>query len=484
MLWVVFAIICLAVLALLLVPVLKGGREVRARVDYDIVVYRSQLAEIDQEIEEGLLSSEQAEAARTEVHRRMLAAEDAELKAPLRLFGGNRISRLGAAVVIAVVLPLGALALYAVLGSPSLPGKPYLWRVHNDPQFASSAIGEKLMAEVQANPTAAGFEQLGRAFFAARQYEQAAAAYRHATQMGATDAVTWSEFGEALVMSASGSVVPEAITAFSNAITAEPKSERSRFYLGLAEAQIGNLRQAVAIWRDLEKTSDPAAPWMPMLREHIAAYAKQGGFDPASVPPSPPDVKAMGAAMAAMGKAMAANGGAAPAMTPPAATAPATAAQAGATMPTQPVRDPGAIAMVQRLADRMEKAPGDVAGWQRLAHVYLVIGEVAKARTAADRAIALKPDDTGSLLALAEVQKAETPGEEAPKAYVATMRKVLQRDAANPPALYGVGLAEAKAGHGDKARELWTKALARVSPDDPLAGEIRNSLAILSGQAK
>ena len=89
-------------------------------------------------------------------------------------------------------------------------------------------------------------------------------------------------------MTSGGAVVPEALLAFTNSLGKDPHGERSRFYIGLAEAQIGNLKQAVAIWRDLEKSSDPDAPWLPMLREHIAAFAKQGGFDPASVPPSPP----------------------------------------------------------------------------------------------------------------------------------------------------------------------------------------------------
>lgn len=476
MLWAVFAVLCLAVLAVLIVPVLKGVKDARARVDYDIVVYRSQLAEIEQEIEEGLLSPEQAEAARTEVHRRMLAAEDAELKMPLRFLGSNKYTRIGAAVAIAVLIPAGAAALYGWLGSPSLPGKPYLWRLHNDPEFATAATADKMASVLQANPTAAGYAQLGRTYFAARQYEQAVAAYRRAFDLGAKDAVSWSEFGEAVVMSSGGVVAPEAMTAFFNALAVEPKSERSRFYLGLAEAQIGNMRQAVAIWKDLEKTSDPDAPWLPMLREHIAVFAKQGGFDPASVPPSPPDIKAMGAAMSAMSKAMQTNGAAAQA---PAPQGPAAAAQPG-----QPIRDPMVIAMVQRLADKMEKNPTDVAGWQRLAHAYVIMGDIPKARAAADHAVRLKPDDVNVQLALAEVQRAEAPNEDAPKAYIATMRKVLQLDGANTQALYAVGLAEAKAGHVDQARSLWTKALSGLSAVDPLAAEIHGHLGALPGKAK
>jgi len=479
MLWLLFALLCLAVIAILILPLIRGGAEARPRVDYDIVVYRSQLAEIDTELAEGLLTTEQAEAARAEVHRRMLAAEDADLQRPLQPSAHvSKYLRFAAIAAIALVMPIGGGALYAALGSPSLPGKPYLWRIHNDPEFGAAASADSLAAQVQANPSAEGYEQLGRSYFAARQYELAAGAYRHAVEMGAKAAVTWSEFGEALVMTSGGSVSPEAMMAFTKAVAIEPRSERSRFYLGLAEAQIGNLHEAVAIWRDLEKTSAPDAPWLPMLREHIAAFAKQGGFDPASVPPSPPNLKAIGTALAAMTKAFHLGAGVQPSSATP--TAPTTPQpDAGATTPDVS-RDPTILAMVQRLAYRLEKAPNDATGWQRLAHAYVVIGDLPKARKAADHLVQLKPDDVGSQLVLAEVQKAAAPpGNEPPADFVATMRKVLALDGANSHALYYVGLADAKAGKTASARTLWTKALGTVAADSPQAATLRSALARL-----
>lgn len=474
MLWAVFAIICLAVVALLVVPLFKGGADVPPRVDYDIVVYRSQLAEIEQEIERGLLTKEQADAARAEIYRRMLAAEDAELERPFRFrMTGGKIARIAAIVAIALILPAGAVALYSTLGSPALPGKPYLWRIHNDPEFVVAASADQLARMVAANPSAKGYQQLGRTYFAARLYEQAANAYRRAIELGAKEAVTWSEFGEALVVSNQGVVVPEAMKAFSSAISTEPRSERSRFYLGLAEAQIGNVRQAVAIWRDLERSSAPDAPWLPMLREHIAAFSKQAGFDPASVPPSPPDLKAIDTALNAMTKAMHMSAGMNPNMgtTPPAAVTPP---------PVGSDRETMVRTMVQRLADRMEKTPNDVAGWQRLAHVYTVMGQLDKARQAADHAVRLKPNDANVQLSLAEVQKASAPAaDETPPDFIATMRHVLRLDAANVQALYFVGLAEFKAGNKTQARAMWTKAAAHAAPDDALGAEIRSRLGAL-----
>lgn len=305
MLWLIFATLTVVVLAILLYPFLKkGSGEAAQRVEYDVVVYRDQLEEIDQEIERGVLSDEQAAAARAEVHRRMLAAEDAELKtAGKSAPTDNRIARYAFIAAIVIVPPVGAAILYGILGSPHLPGMAYAWRVKHDPQFTAASAAAELAAEVRKNPTVAGYQHLAEMYFAASNYQQAADADRHAIDLGAADAASWSDLGEAEVM-ASDSVPPEALMAFTKALSINSRSERARFYIGLAEAQIGNRRRAVAIWRDLERTSPPDAPWMPMLHAHLAAVSKEGGFDPASVPPSPPSAEAMNASVAAMGQAM------------------------------------------------------------------------------------------------------------------------------------------------------------------------------------
>jgi cytochrome c-type biogenesis protein CcmH len=474
MLWLIFMLLILVSLAILLAPFVKGAEnEEVPRIDYDIVVYRNQLAEIDQEIERGLLTQDEAEAARAEVHRRMLAAEDAELASRTAPIGveGRRL-RLAAVIAIAVVLPVGATALYGALGSPGVLGKPYAWRQTHDPEFVTASTADKLAHLLQASPTAAGYRRLAQMYFETRNYDQAADADRKAVELGATDAATWSELGESVVMSNGGAIVPEALLAFTNSLAVDPSNSRSRFYIGLAESQIGNLKRAVSIWRDLEAHSEPNASWLPLVREHIAAVSKDGHFDPASVPPEPPDAKAMSVALTAMTNAMHVQGSAGvpgqPAGTP-AATAPPSAA------PND--KDTMIHAMVDRFAAKMDKDSANVAGWQRLAHAYVVLGEIDKAQQAIDRAVKLKPSDAGVLVSLAEVQKATAaPGDIAPDDVTATMRKVLKLDPENVPALYVVGLSEKKAGHTAQARTLWKKALAKAPPDDAAATEIKKQL--------
>ena len=69
-LWLAFAAMILLTLAGLLLPLLRrpsaAGHETA---DYDIEVYRSQLAELDQSSGQGQLSAAEAESARAEIGR-------------------------------------------------------------------------------------------------------------------------------------------------------------------------------------------------------------------------------------------------------------------------------------------------------------------------------------------------------------------------------------------------------------------------------
>ncbi len=463
MVWMGLALLALAVLIGLVVPLFaRPDAKCATRIDYDMVVYRDQLAEIDQEIERGVLTKAQGDSARLEIHRRMLAAEDAELTARSRPSErSHRAWRIGTGIAVVLLVTAGSSAMYALLGSPGLSGKPYGWRIKHDSEFQYASEADRLKAQVQASPSISGYKNLAKMYFGSRNYAQAADADRHVIELGANDAASWSEYGEALVMANGGAVVPQAMTAFAKSLAADPRSERSRFYIGLAESQIGNLKRAVGIWKDLEQSSDPGAAWLPMVREHITAFSKQGGFDPTSVRAGPPDPAVMNSAMSAMATALQAKDSGSQ------TSAPAGSADAQETM---------IHGMVDKLAAEMQKNPGNAAGWSRLAHAYNVLGQTDKARDAIDRAVRLHPRDTDILLTLAETQKASAPENVAPPDYAATMRQVLKIDPANAAALYAVGVEEKRAGHADRARVMWKQALGKLSPDDPLAEQIHGQL--------
>lgn len=458
MIWLVSASLALATLTLLVLPLLRRQSLAPSRVEYDIVVYRDQLAEVAKDRDRGLLNDDQAEGIRTEILRRMLAAEDAEedMIAPRDDRLGPK-ARLVLTLAILLVVPTAALLFYLQLGAPNLPSQPIVER-RMDPSFALASQAEEMAARLENAPTPEGYKLLAGTYSSLRRYNDAAEAYRSAIQIGQTDAETWSALGEALVLANDGTVVAEAFQAFSHALSVDLNDSRARFYQGLAKMQGGDLRSAVAIWRDLEKDGPADAAWMPMVKEHIATYARQGGFDPTDVSPVHPQPDN--------------------AVPPVARTQPD--AESGPMAGKSPEEQQQFIrSMVANLAARMETTPDDLDGWLRLGRAYRVLGQTDKAKQALRRAVALRPTDISLKLGLAEVQLDEIKDGPFPADFVENMRSVLTLDPDNPDALYYVGEAEHQAGKIDKARSLWRKALQMLPPDSKEREGIQKNLDAL-----
>jgi cytochrome c-type biogenesis protein CcmH len=302
-LWLIFALLLTATLAALLYPLVRAPKAALARADYDLAVYRAQLAEVDTDMDRGVVSPDQAEAVRLEIQRRMLEAT----KTGTRASADDRGARRAAAIVIAVILPVCAGLLYASRGNPDLPDRPYADRLEHDPAVILANAAAQMETQLAAKPSAHGYQRLAELYLQQHDYERAAASVKQAIQLGADDAGDWALLGQAIVLGSDGIVAPQALAAFARALELDAREPRARFYAGLAEAQIGNLKGAVAIWRDLEKNSRDDAPWLPVLRRQMATVAKLGKFDPLSVPPSAPSAAALAAAVAAMNRAMGAR---------------------------------------------------------------------------------------------------------------------------------------------------------------------------------
>src|SRR2546429_576331 len=123
-LWFVFALMTVAAVFAVLWPL--GRPSAPQTGGSEATVYRDQLAEVDRDLAGGLIGASEAEAARVEIARRLLAASDRQRDLPARTGAG---SRRVAAVIALVGLPLAAAAFYLPLGSPQLGDFPLAARL-------------------------------------------------------------------------------------------------------------------------------------------------------------------------------------------------------------------------------------------------------------------------------------------------------------------------------------------------------------------
>jgi cytochrome c-type biogenesis protein CcmH len=271
-------------------------------------------------------------------------------------------------LVALILLPIGAVGLYLVLGSPQLPGEPARARI-STPQGGQSiaVLVSQIEAHLERNPNdARGYEVLAPIYLRIGRFDEAVAAWRKLIALEGDNAARESDLGEALTAAANGVVTDEAKAAFEKAAKLDPADPKPQFYRGMAAEQDGNKAKAVAIWSDMLKAAPTGAPWIDNVK---AAIVRLGG--------TPPQVAASA--------------------TPPAAAAPSPNAEqvAAASQMSAQDRDAMIRGMVARLADKLKNDGNDVDGWQRLLRAYVVLGDRDKAQAAAGdarRALAGDPD--------------------------------------------------------------------------------------------
>ena len=360
-------------LGLLLLPfVRRRGRTGGTRAQFDLRVYRDQLAEVDRDALRGLLGREEAEAARAEVKRRMLAAAAAleANKAPDSTPAHHPgIARTAAAIALA--LPTATTLLYVTIGAPGSPDRPLALRhaeqaatmERDDAAGSLEQVVAQLANKLQSRPDdAAGWVLLGRAYMTLDRYQFAADAFRRARQLAPDRADVAGAFAEARIAAGDGQVDDEARAALRNVLELDPTSPQARFLLALDRAQQGDLRAAAQGWADLLALSPADAAWLPVTREHLQQAARRAGIDPATIQPSA-EARELATTVAPM---------------PPPSAADDAAAKGMST------EDRGRMirGMVERLAARLRDNPDDLEGWRRLARAYQVLGDTDKASDA------------------------------------------------------------------------------------------------------
>ncbi|MFG1374601.1 c-type cytochrome biogenesis protein CcmI [Xanthobacter oligotrophicus] len=365
-----------ALAALAVLWPLSRVRAARGAHDADLAVYRDQLAEIARDAKSGRLPKAEAEAARIEVARRMLAADSAQeaaaIEEPARVARQVTRRRRAAAVFALLFVPVFAAGLYGRLGSPRLPGAPLAERLTAAPDRSDVAILVRRVEEhLQKNPNdGAGYEILAPVYLRMGRPEDAARAYAEAIRILGSSAVRHSSRGEALVVASDGLVTADAARAFADALALDANEPRSAYFLGLAAEQDGRAEDAARIWSQLLARTPANAPYRPMVAAVLARV-----------------------------------GGAAPAAPVAGAPGPGAADVAAAASMSTDERNVMVRGMVARLAERLSTEPNDIEGWLRLVRAYGVLGDKDKAAEALKTARATFKDNAEALGRLDAAEK-------------------------------------------------------------------------------
>jgi cytochrome c-type biogenesis protein CcmH len=368
LLWVAFAALTAGVLAFVLAPLIRPARSAAVMsADHAVAVYRDQLKELDAEQARGLIPAAEAEAARLEISRRLLAAagEAGPDSEPAPHHAVLEPHRSTVSLIAAAAIPLLAIGLYVMYGSPGA--------IPTDAQRAAAreqAAIEKLVAQVEDRlrtvPTdGKGWEVIAPVYLKLGRFQDAADAYaRSAKLLGETPA-RLAGLAESSMLAAGGLVTSEARAAYEKLAKLEPTRIEPRFWLAMAKEQAGDWDTALAEYKAILTDAPSQAPYRPHLEQRIR------------------DVTSLVAARAAG-----------------APTGPTVADIAAAAKLDPAQRAQMITQMVESLAARLKSNGNDLPSWLRLVRAYAVLDRRDDAKSALAEA---RRNFTGNAEALAQL---------------------------------------------------------------------------------
>lgn len=390
--WILAAAMTAMAALVLLRPLLRASADPGGS---DLAVYRDQLAELERDVARGLIDPADAAATRTEIARRLLAAD---ARGTARTVGAPAsANRLAVAGILALLLGGGGW-IYASLGAPGQPDMPLADRTFGDDRptqdqleadaaeanaaevLALDAEGADLLRQLRDALADRPDDEVGHTLLArnlARQRDYAGAWRAQARVVEIKgDTATGEDItsvAEWMIFAARGFISPEAEAVLTTALQADPSNRRARYYSGAALAQAGQSELALQLWTTLLNEGPADAPWKDAIRAQVRSLAAAAGLptpDSALLPgPTAEDVEAA-SEMTAEDRAEMIRG------------------------------------MVEGLAERLATEGGSADEWARLIRALGVLGEADRAAMIAAEARTVFADDPQ---ALATIAAAEAP---------------------------------------------------------------------------
>jgi len=406
----IFWIVAMAVTAVVAValfwPLVRAGRApTGSEENPDILVYRDQLAEVDNDLARGNLTKAVATQTRTEIARRLLGADkDASDGGPL-VAGPGLAGQIAVGVLI-VALAGSSILIYQRIGAAGAPDLPLAERravmarqQANRPSQVQieTQTGDFTEMESQSDP---GYRDLvARLRIAAKQRPDDIKGHEllaeHEARLGhfaaankaqarvielkgsAAIAGDYTDLGELMIIAAGGYVSPEAENALATAIRLDRADPRARYYSGLDLAQNGRPDLAFELWSGLLDQGPDSAPWIAPIRRQIGDVARMAGiaFTPA------------------------------PKVAPTPAPGPTQEQIDNSANMTASQRQDMIKTMVARLSTRLNADGGSADEWVRLVRAYAVLGQTEQARAALERAKSAFAGDATARAALDQAAK-------------------------------------------------------------------------------
>ena len=258
-------------------PLLRpGGARSVEHTAANVSIFKDQFADLDADLARGTISAEQHTEAKSELERRLLdevrGSADSTRTDATR---SGHAARRGAAVVIALLVPLAAAALYWQTGTPAA-FSPMAAQAPDEGGVTREQI-ETMVAQVKQRLTkepdnAEGWSILARTQYALGNFREASAAFEKLSVLIPNDADVLADYADALAMSQGRSFAGKPKELMQLALKTDPTQWKALAMAGSEAFDRKDYQTAIDYWQRLQSTAPADSP---------VASQVQGGIDQA-----------------------------------------------------------------------------------------------------------------------------------------------------------------------------------------------------------
>lgn len=273
--WVAAALALVLVLASLFRPfLLKPSGASISRRQLNTAIFRDQLARLEKDRIDNMIEEADYTQARAELQRRVIddtneADDAATLRAPKKTM-----------LAIGLVLPVVAIALYALLGSPATlePNGPQHAATAQDMDKLVVGLAQKLEKDPE---NLQGWTMLARSYKMLGRNVEAEQAFVRAGAFLDNDAQLLAIYADLAATNANGNFAGKPTQLIEKALRVDPQNAMALWLAGSAAFRGGQYDSAIRIWERLTQQIEPDSDDSRMLQESInAAYSALGKTAP------------------------------------------------------------------------------------------------------------------------------------------------------------------------------------------------------------
>ncbi len=255
---IVSGLLVIGALLFIVPPLLRNPSAQRvSRKAVNITLYRDQIRELEADLQSGTLNAEHYEKARRELEARLLedvGTDDTAADRP-------RLGRTSA-VMVGLALPLCAIAIYLLAGSPqalvSGQGVDARGPEHEVTAEQIEEMVQRLATRLQSDPdNVEGWIMLARSYNALGRFDQAASAYASAAKQSPNDAQLLADYADTLAMAQGRRLQGEPEKLIARALQIDPDNSKALALAGSLAFDNKNYAKAVEYWERALKSASP-----------------------------------------------------------------------------------------------------------------------------------------------------------------------------------------------------------------------------------